>query len=54
MCQSFHELAVSTRERGLLEITRSVEQWISQNYGNTVRGRIRGALRCILSENEVD
>jgi len=29
--QDFHELTISTRERGLLEITREVEQWVAQN-----------------------
>lgn len=31
MIQSFHELAFSTRGRGLLEITREVERWVEQN-----------------------
>src|SRR5580693_1337139 len=31
MRQSFHELVVSTRGRGLVEVTRGVEQWVSQN-----------------------
>ena len=29
--QSFHELAISTRGRGLYEFTRDVEKWIEQN-----------------------
>jgi secondary thiamine-phosphate synthase enzyme len=29
--QSFHELAISTRGRGLYEFTREVEKWIEQN-----------------------
>jgi secondary thiamine-phosphate synthase enzyme len=29
--QSFHELAISTRNRGLYEFTREVEQWIAAN-----------------------
>jgi secondary thiamine-phosphate synthase enzyme len=29
--QAFHELAVSTRGRGLYEFTHEVEQWIQQN-----------------------
>jgi secondary thiamine-phosphate synthase enzyme len=29
--QSFHELVVSTRGRGLYEFTRDVEKWIEQN-----------------------
>lgn len=29
--QLFHELAVSTRGRGLYEFTRDVEEWIEQN-----------------------
>jgi secondary thiamine-phosphate synthase enzyme len=29
--QSFHELSVSTRRRGLYEFTREVAQWIAQN-----------------------
>ncbi len=29
--QSFHELAVPTRGRGLREITRDVEAWVGQN-----------------------
>lgn len=31
MRQSFHELTVSTRGRGLYEFTREVEKWIEQN-----------------------
>ncbi len=31
MRQSFHELVISTDGRGLVEITRGVEQWILQN-----------------------
>ena len=31
MRQASHELVVATRGRGLVEITRGVEQWISQN-----------------------
>jgi secondary thiamine-phosphate synthase enzyme len=31
MRQSFHELVISTRGRGLLDITEKVEQWVSQN-----------------------
>ena len=30
--QSFHELAVSTRGRGLIEITDAVEKWIAENH----------------------
>jgi len=29
--QSFHELAIATRGRGLYEFTRDVEQWLAQN-----------------------
>lgn len=29
--QHFHELAISTRGRGLFEFTREVEKWISEN-----------------------
>jgi secondary thiamine-phosphate synthase enzyme len=29
--QSFHELAISTRNRGLYDFTREVEKWISAN-----------------------
>ena len=29
--QSFHEVAISTRGRGLYEFTREVERWIQQN-----------------------
>ncbi len=29
--QSFHELSISTRGRGLYEFTREVAQWIAQN-----------------------
>jgi secondary thiamine-phosphate synthase enzyme len=29
--QSFHELAISTRNRGLYEFTREVEKWIAAN-----------------------
>jgi secondary thiamine-phosphate synthase enzyme len=29
--QSFHELAISTRGRGLYEFTREVKKWIEQN-----------------------
>jgi secondary thiamine-phosphate synthase enzyme len=31
MRQSFHEIAVSTRGRGLYEFTSEVEKWIAQN-----------------------
>jgi len=31
MRQSFHELAIATRGRGLYEFTRDVEQWLAQN-----------------------
>jgi secondary thiamine-phosphate synthase enzyme len=29
--QNFHELAISTRGRGLYEFTREVEKWIAEN-----------------------
>jgi secondary thiamine-phosphate synthase enzyme len=29
--QSFHELTIATRGRGLYEFTRDVEQWLAQN-----------------------
>jgi secondary thiamine-phosphate synthase enzyme len=29
--QSFHEITISTRGRGLYEFTRNVEKWIAQN-----------------------
>ena len=29
--QHFHELAIQTRGRGLIEFTREVEKWISEN-----------------------
>jgi secondary thiamine-phosphate synthase enzyme len=29
--QSFHELAIATRGRGLYEFTREVEQWLAQH-----------------------
>jgi secondary thiamine-phosphate synthase enzyme len=32
--QSFHELAIATRGRGLYEFTRDVEQWLAQNKLN--------------------
>jgi len=32
--QSFHELTVATRGRGLYEFTREVEKWIAQNKFN--------------------
>jgi len=32
--QTFHELTISTRGRGLLEITREVERWVSENKFN--------------------
>jgi secondary thiamine-phosphate synthase enzyme len=31
MRQSFHELAISTRGRGLYQFTRDVEKWLQQN-----------------------
>ena len=31
LCQAFHELTLSTRGRGLWEITRDVESWIDRN-----------------------
>jgi secondary thiamine-phosphate synthase enzyme len=30
--QSFHELTIATRGRGLYEFTRDVERWIGQNH----------------------
>ena len=30
--QSFHELTIATRGRGLYEFTRDVEQWLAQNH----------------------
>ena len=32
--QSFHELTIATRGRGLYEFTRDVEQWLAQNKLN--------------------
>jgi secondary thiamine-phosphate synthase enzyme len=32
--QSFHELTIATRGRGLYEFTRDVEKWLSQNKFN--------------------
>jgi secondary thiamine-phosphate synthase enzyme len=34
MRQSFHELTIVTRGRGLYEFTRDVEQWLAQNQFN--------------------
>jgi len=31
LCQSFHELTIATRGRGLYEFTRDVENWLAQN-----------------------
>ena len=31
MRQSFHEILISTRGRGLIELTASVEKWIAEN-----------------------
>jgi secondary thiamine-phosphate synthase enzyme len=30
-CQSFHEITIATRGRGLYEFTSEVEKWIAQN-----------------------
>jgi secondary thiamine-phosphate synthase enzyme len=32
--QSFHELSIATRGRGLYEFTRDVEKWVAQNQCN--------------------
>ena len=32
--QSFHELTIATRGRGLYEFTRDVEKWLAQNQFN--------------------
>ena len=32
MRQAFHELALATRGRGLLDITAAVESWIAENH----------------------
>jgi secondary thiamine-phosphate synthase enzyme len=34
MRQSFHEIIIATRGRGLYEFTRDVEQWLAQNKLN--------------------
>ena len=34
MRQSFHELTITTRGRGLYEFTRDVEKWLAQNQLN--------------------
>jgi secondary thiamine-phosphate synthase enzyme len=34
MRQSFHELTIATRGRGLYEFTRDVEKWLPQNQFN--------------------
>ena len=32
MIQAFHELTISTRHRGLVEITDEVERWLAENH----------------------
>jgi secondary thiamine-phosphate synthase enzyme len=32
MIQSFHELTISTRHRGLVEFTDEVERWLAENH----------------------